>query len=198
MKTQSDKVSANTTRTYFSNRSQAADSDFSETLSDLYDSYVNMLFNFGCKISADRELVKDCIHDVFVKIYCKQEEMDNVLNIKSYLFVSLKNKICDELRKTNHYTANELEEFHLASDCNTEDEYIHGEKEALTSQALLGLMNQLSERERQAITLYYLESKKYEEISVQMGINYQSLRNLIYRGLSRLRSIAVEKSLQLQ
>jgi DNA-directed RNA polymerase specialized sigma24 family protein len=41
---------------------------------ELYDLYVQMLFNYGMKITQDQELLKDCIHDVFVKIYNKRAE----------------------------------------------------------------------------------------------------------------------------
>lgn len=198
MKTQNDNISDKRTEACISDRCPITQSVDAEIFSDLYVCHVNMLFNFGCKITSDRELVKDCIHDVFVKLYSKQEEMSNVVNIKSYLFVSLKNKICDELRKKNFYSDKEVEDYQHVSDQNAEDDFIQGEKEALSAGALKRLMSELSGRERQAITLYYLENKKYEDISLLMGINYQSLRNLIYRGLTRLRSIAVEKSFQLQ
>lgn len=198
MKTHSNNISVTGKERYISERYINSQSEYLETFSGLYDSYVNLLFNFGCKITSDRELVKDCIHDIFVKMYNKQIDMENVMNIRSYLYVSLKNKLCDELRKKNHFTDKELEDYQHVSDKNAEDEFIHNEKESFSSQTLTRLMSELSGREREAITLYYLENKKYEDISELMGINYQSLRNLIYRGLTRLRSVAVEKSFQMQ
>ena len=60
--------------------------------SRLYDLNINILFNYGCKLTTDRELLKDCIHDVFVKIYTKQAELNHIENFKSYLFISLKNR----------------------------------------------------------------------------------------------------------
>src|SRR5690554_6027940 len=104
MKTRSDNISDKRTEACITNGNPTTQRGHTETFSGLYDCYVNMLFNFGCKITSDRELVKDCIHDVFVNMYYKQVEMTNVVNIKSYLFVSLKNKLCDELRKKNHYS----------------------------------------------------------------------------------------------
>lgn len=198
MKTHSNNISVTGKERYISERYINSQSEYLETFSGLYDSYVNLLYNFGCKITSDRELVKDCIHDIFVKMYNKQIDMENVMNIRSYLYVSLKNKLCDELRKKNHFTDKELEDYQHVSDKNAEDEFIHNEKESFSSQTLARLMSELSGREREAITLYYLENKKYEDISELMGINYQSLRNLIYRGLTRLRSVAVEKSFQMQ
>ena len=52
------------------------------------------------------------------------------------------------------------------------------------------LLDQLSPRQREALTLYYIEEKKYEDICEIMNMNYQSLRNLMHRGLTKLRSLA--------
>ena len=65
--------------------------------STLYDMHINILFNYGSKLTTDKELLKDCIHDVFVKLYSKKNELDIINNLKSYLFISLKNKIFDPL-----------------------------------------------------------------------------------------------------
>ena len=45
----------------------------------------------------------------------------------------------------------------------------------------------LSPRQQQIIHLYYIEQRKYDEICDIMGINYQSVRNLMHRSISSLR-----------
>ena len=51
--------------------------------STLYDMHINLLFNYGCKLTTDKELLKDCIHDVFVKLYTKKAELGIIDNFKS-------------------------------------------------------------------------------------------------------------------
>jgi len=163
-----------------------------EAFKSLYDHYANMLFNFGCKLTGDKELLKDCIQDVFIKMYQNRSNLENVLNIKSYLFVSLKNKLCDELRKTNYLSDQPIEVYHPVSERDIEHEYIEAEKTMFRHRKVNSLLDELSARQCEAITLYYLEGNKYEDICVMMDISYQSLRNLIYRGLTKLRNIAVQ------
>ena len=67
--------------------------------SELYDLYVHALYNYGMKITSDQELVKDCIHDVFVKVYKKRHEQLSINNFSSYLLISLKNRLLDEFRR---------------------------------------------------------------------------------------------------
>lgn len=162
-----------------------------EAFSQLYEMNVNILFNYGCKILNDREQLKDCIHDVFIKIYNKRNELNNILDFKSYLFVALKNKIFDEIRKKNRINENSIDDYEPVSTDNVENDYLKNEKEYHMKKKVYSLLDNLSNRQREAVTLYFIEEKKYEDICQIMNINYQSLRNLIYRSLTKLRAVAM-------
>ena len=159
--------------------------------SKLYNMHVNLLYNYGCKLTTDVELLKDCIQDVFIKIYNKRTELDTVANFKSYIIISLKNKLCDESRKRVNLSDVAVEELDVVSSDNIEKDYIDNEKEMLNNVFVTKILDQLSPRQRKAIVLYYIEEKKYEEICMLMDMNYQSVRNLIHRGISKMRSCAV-------
>ena len=87
--------------------------------STLYDMHINILLNYGSKLTTDKELLKDCIHDVFVKLYTKKNELDIINNFKSYLFISLKNKVYDEFRKRMYISETAVEEMNPV--CSSED-----------------------------------------------------------------------------
>lgn len=157
----------------------------------LYDLHVHSLFNYGCRLTNDRELLKDCIHDVFVKIYNKQSEICSIENFKSYLFISLKNKLYDELRKRSYVSDTSIDEIDVVSPHeDVESRYIVLERAQIEHNMLEKWMCCLSPRQREALTLYYIEEKKYEDICHIMSMNYQSVRNLMHRGLTKLRELA--------
>ena len=157
--------------------------------SELYDLHINILFNYGLKLTIDKELLKDCIHDIFVKLYVKKDELGVIDNLKSYLFISLKNKLCDELRKRMYMSDTAVEEINVVSSTDVEDDYMQEEKTRNNLLLVNNLMDQLSPRQREALTLYYIEEKKYEDICEIMDMNYQSVRNLMHRGLTKLRAL---------
>jgi len=159
--------------------------------SKLYDMYVNLLYNYGYRLTTDIELLKDCIQDVFIKIYNKRTELNTVINFKSYLLISLKNKLCDESRKRVNLSDVAVDELDIVSSDNIEKDYIAYEKEKMDNTFINKMLDQLSPRQRKAIVLYYIEEKKYEDICAIMEMNYQSVRNLIHRGILKLRSCAV-------
>ena len=110
--------------------------------------------------------------------------------MKSYLFISLKNKLCDELRKRMYMSDTAVEEVNAIAPTDVEDDYMEEEQRQNEFSLVKRLLDQLSPRQREALTLYYIEEKKYEDICEIMNMNYQSVRNLMHRGLTKLRSLA--------
>lgn len=158
---------------------------------DLYDEYIDGLFLFGTKFTGDRELIKDCIQDVFVKLYTKRDELDAVGNVKSYLYVSLRNRINDEFRRNVHNVDEEVNDRHMLNLEYAEvDDFESKDQDASYINNVNSFFDKLSPRQRQIVTLYYIEQRKYDDICRIMGINYQSVRNLMHRSLLRLRSLA--------
>jgi len=163
-----------------------------EAFSQLYDHYIQILVSYGSKITQDQELLKDCIHDVFVKVYAKRHEQATINNLSSYLIISLKNRLLDEFRRKTFTTEEAVEDFEYRySTSDVEDDFLGREHQSLQVAQVAHLMQHLTRRQRQAITLYYLEQRKYEEICHIMQMNYHSVRNLMHRGMLKLREAAL-------
>lgn len=159
---------------------------------ELYDKTIDNLFAFGSKFTTDREMIKDCIQDVFVKLYTKRGELDSVVNIESYLYVSLRNRINDEFRHNSHVCDDEIDENNAKTFYDNGDIYDMEriEEEQKKTNTITEYVKCLSPRQQQIIRLYYIEQRKYDDICRIMGINYQSVRNLMHRSLLRLRFLA--------
>lgn len=158
----------------------------------LYDLYIQMLFSYGKKLTKDEELLKDCIHDVFVKVYSKRQEKSAINNLGSYLVISLKNRLLDEFRRQTFTTDDAVEDYESRqSTDDVEHDYLFRERENMQQSKVSYLMQNLTKRQRQAITLYYLEERKYDEICDIMQMNYHSVRNLMHRGMLKLREAAL-------
>lgn len=162
-----------------------------EDFSKLYDKHVDGLFAFGSRFMTDREALKDCIHDVFVKLYTRKEGLGAISNIESYLYISLRNRINDEFRRNTKICDSEITDASMQVIAEN-DEYCREQMEhkQSLSDRVKEYFGKLSPRQRQIINLYYLEHRKYDEICCIMGINYQSVRNLMHRSICRLREYA--------
>ncbi|WP_231561541.1 RNA polymerase sigma factor [Sphingobacterium sp. T2] len=58
-----------------------------ESFQKIYTTYVDDLFDYGMNICGDKELVLDCIHDLFVRLF-DNKRIAKKVNIKFYLFAS--------------------------------------------------------------------------------------------------------------
>lgn len=159
--------------------------------SQLYNKHIDQLFAFGSRFTSDREMLKDCIQDVFVKLFTRRENLGPIDNVDSYLFISLRNRIHDEFRRNGKITGDEVNDANMQAVA----EYEEYNQERMEQQQELTnnvekFFEKLSPRQRQIINLYYIEQRKYEDICRIMGINYQSVRNLMHRSISRLREYA--------
>ena len=159
----------------------------------LYNNNIDNLLAFGSRFTADNEMLKDCIQDVFTKFYAKRDTLDSVKNLENYLYISLRNRINDEFRRNAHLCDDEINDSKMRIIAETEDfNHEQTERQMILADSIGKYFNKLSPRQRQIIQLYYVEQRKYGDICRIMGINYQSLRNLMHRSISRLREYAAE------
>lgn len=155
----------------------------------LYDMYAEMLLNYGLCITSDKELVKDCVQDVFIKLISKSR-IYKLHKVTSYLLISLRNRLLDEFRRKNYMTETAVEDIRISSTTveDVENSYILDESSLNNVRKVQILMDELTPRQRQVFTLYYIEQRKYEDICDIMQMNYHSVRNLVHRGMLKLRA----------
>ena len=157
-----------------------------ESISALYEEQVDSLYSYGCKFTCDRELVKDCIHDIFVKLY-EKEDISTIRNKKFYLLRSLKNRLLDELSRAQPENIDEATFSYLQEVTDEERLMDINETDQLRKKYIEKIFENLTGRQKEAVYLYYIEELTYEEICQLLGMNYQSVRNIIHRALVRLR-----------
>ncbi len=160
-------------------------------LSFIYKSYFKTLFNYGMQLIKDRDLVKDSIQDVFIDFTINKDSR-NILNIKLYLFSSLKYRIYNRNKKeqriqkvNDEYYCNNLIEL----EDSFQDKLILSQEEELRKKHLSKAYSYLTPRQREAIFLRYYENFSYEEIASILSLeDVKSARNLVYKGIVTLRS----------
>ncbi len=156
---------------------------------EVYNLYVQDLYDYGVRFSQDEELIKDCIQELFVDIYRKRNSLGKTDNIKFYLLKSLKRKIFRALKKNNKIVYVEITEMPFSVSGSIEDLIVENEKKDEVQTKLLNALEKLSPRQKEAIFLRFNEGLEYTEICEIMEVDYQSVRNLIFRAVSKLREL---------
>lgn len=165
------------------------------SFSKLYNLYAVSLLNYGMCLTSNKELVKDCVHDVFVKLMvkCRQKKIEK---IGSYLFISLRNRLLDEFRKDSFNCDTPIADVHMGKEESAESSYIKMEQENVTHSNVEILLNVLTPRQRKAFQLYFIDQRKYEDICEILNMSYPCVRNLVHRGMLKLRSSEAYKQIK--
>ena len=169
---------------------QAFKSGDPAAFSYIYSKYIDDLYNYGCHIITDHELVKDAIQDVFIELNHYGKKLDNVNSIKAYLYVSLRRKIICKLKLKKQYTHfslyNDDESFEV--EISPELNLINNQIAEERAKRLEKIINGLSQKQRRAIVYYYYEGFSYKEIAQLLALkNAKSARKLLYRAIKSLR-----------
>ncbi|MBN2481311.1 MAG: sigma-70 family RNA polymerase sigma factor [Bacteroidales bacterium] len=158
-------------------------------LSEVFLTYHDDLFRYGLKLAGNEEMVKDCIQELFLKLWKNRNNLKPVQNIKPYLFKSLRNHILDsmELQKLNATLDSEnISVLNLSY--NEDDFKVNDQVPEETRLKVIQALNKLTARQREIIYLRYFEELDFDTISQVLGINIQSIRNTIHRGMQVLRN----------
>lgn len=153
----------------------------------IYKKCVGVLFRYGIQFTQDEDIVKDAIHDVFVRIYKNRTQLKKEVNIKFYLFTALKNSLYNTFKREMVFEKLEEQELYNILDHSDENKALSSLEQESTRKVILQLMNQLTDRQREVIYHRFIEELSMEEIGVLMQMNTQSVQNLIQRSLRKMR-----------
>lgn len=158
--------------------------------SELYDRYADVLYAFGKRYSVDSDLVKDCIHDLFLDLHTYRGSLAKEVNVKFYLLKSFRRKLHAAHRKSSLLqfdSWNSDESFGMnAFSFSVEHDIIIDEKQREILDHLAAEINQLPDRQKEILYLRFNQDLDYEEIASMMQISVPTCRTFIYRALKQL------------
>ena len=159
-----------------------------EAFSSLFERYYSTLVNYGKTLMTGEDLVKDCVQDVFVDIWTYRYKLNEAIVVKAYLLSSVRKRIA-RLHHREHIFSNikNIDSLEFLFDFSIEDRLIADETTAKKVEQLNKSINQLSDRQKEAIYLRYHQGLSVEQVAEVLNLNYQSTKNLLHRAILQLR-----------
>lgn len=155
-------------------------------LNSIYQRHVELLFNYGCQLCGEPELVKDCIQEVFVAVLRNQPNLGKVVSGRAYLLRSLQREIMRRRKREGVKVSHIPFEAVMSEEVRLIEEQFGLEQRQRVNKALQALPT----KQREAILLYYYEGLSYEEIAEVMDMALvKSARKLVYKALDSIRHI---------
>lgn len=154
----------------------------------IYRTYIQDLFSYGRSFTKDNELLKDAIQDIFFKILCNRKLLQDVRNLKYFLFRSLKNRLIDLQKATVAKEELFPDDNMFSVKITILDDLIKEEERISIEHKIETLLNKLTSRQREAVCLRFIYEMEYDEIANLLNMNNpKSVRNLVSRAIERLR-----------
>ncbi|WP_157960893.1 RNA polymerase sigma factor [Nubsella zeaxanthinifaciens] len=158
-------------------------------LKQIYLDYHKALFQYGMRMILDEDACRDCIHNLFVKIWTNRKSLRYTDNVKYYLISALRNEIINYKTKENRYDHNPLNMEDFMLDFSVESVYIRKEEVNEQTKKMADAMNQLTPRQKEIIYLRFFEELDYDQIAEMMDITVKGAYKLSARALEALKEI---------
>jgi len=162
--------------------------------SDLFRKYYSPLITYGNSLTSHRILVADCVQEVFLDIWVYRRKLTRPASVKAYLLSGVRKRIARRLERERIFKHPQgLEEAGLDHglafrlNFTVLDELILDEETRQQVGQINRLLNQLPERQKEALYLRYHQGLDIPQIAEMMEINPQSASNLLHRAIKFLR-----------
>jgi RNA polymerase sigma factor (sigma-70 family) len=160
----------------------------------VYRMYYGRLFNYGSKFTKNNSLVEDCIQETLTTFWMNRRRMEAVENFDSYLFISFRNQIIKGLQQ-HHLKANILsaEDYEFEMELSVDQIMINAERLYEQHINLKTALQQLTQRQKEAIYFKYYENMSYNQIAGILNISTKATYKLVARAICELRLVYQQK-----
>lgn len=145
---------------------------------------------FAKKYLNDIDLAKEIVHEAFLKLWEKREEVDTSKSVKSYLYTSVYNRSLNYIRDNKKFdkTEGKTELLERAESWDSSNQMIADEIQAKITQTL----DALPEKCRQIFMMSRYEELKYKEIAEKLNISIKTVETQMSKALKALRKNLAE------
>ena len=129
---------------------------------------------------------EDTVQETVIDLWQRRNELDHVRDLRAYAMQSLKNRCISFLRKSRDIATDRIELFDSVDDDAIREEVALTEERAAR---LDTMMAQLPERQREAVTMRYIEGVSHEEMQRRLGMTSTNVYATLSRAMNTLKSM---------
>lgn len=156
--------------------------------SRIYEIFAADLYRYGYNLVRNKQLVEDCLHELFLHLHHQQTKLGPTNNIRFYLYRSLRHRMMDALKKLKKYDSEEDVFDHAEFSVQPfEAQWIEEQSLVRQRQMVEAELDKLPKRQKEILYLVYLKGLSYQEAADVMDISMKSVYNTINIALSALR-----------
>ena len=163
-----------------------------ESLAALYDRYGNAAMGLAFKVCGNRAIAEDIVQEAFLALWQKPDSFDARRgSAGSFLMGIVHHKAVDAVRR--EASAHRREENYAAEPQeSSEDEVVEAAWVAMRKSKVLAALNQLSDVQREALELAYLQGLTYSDVAARLNIPLGTAKTRMRDGMIRMRTLLAQ------
>lgn len=158
---------------------------YREAFAMLLPRYRDKVFRLCFSMLRERAMAEDSTQDIFLRVWRALPGFAGQSALSTWIYAIAKNACLSELRKRRPT---------VSLDQNDDEEGYNPAVAALAAPeaddsatvSVGQLLDQLPERYRQAVVLFYMEDKSYEQTATSLGLPLGTVKALLHRARKRL------------
>jgi RNA polymerase sigma-70 factor (ECF subfamily) len=165
-----------------------------EVIAELLPEYRTRVFHLAYGILRDSAAAEDAAQDVFVNVWRALPQYDGRAKLSTWIYAIARNTSISALRRRRAEVSMSDDAIALEAESAL---LSRAEPDAggdtITADRLAAHLARLSERQRQVVTLYYLEERPVEEVADMLAMPVGTVKNYLFRARAALqRSLGSE------
>lgn len=143
---------------------------------------------FAIGFLKNKEVAEEVVSDVFVKIWNNRTQLESILNLKSYLFICVRNGCLSHLRSIKNEKIISIEsvsEFQFSQVEGPENDIIEKEK----IDQIYAAIETLPCKCKMAFTLAKINGLKYKEIAEVLGVTEKTVNNHLVLAVKKITEV---------
>ena len=158
-----------------------------ENFDDLFSYNYRPLCLYALHYLQDADQAEDVVQESYAALWEKIQEGAHVVNRKSYLYMMVRNRCLDQLRRKGLPTES-LKPYDTYGIIDDDD----AQERSQTEARLWTAIDSLPEKCREIFILSKRDGLKYEEIADELGLSVNTVRNQIIKALKLIKDGAVK------
>ncbi|MBF4464642.1 RNA polymerase sigma factor [Flavobacterium sp. LC2016-12] len=151
----------------------------------LFDLYYQDIYGYSISLLKSKEAAEENVQDVFMKVWLHRENLNPDQSFKAYIFTIARNQAFNTLNKAANDLALKEAVFYESQKSHEYGDY--SIREADCKKLRKEAMKQLPPKRKQIFKMSRKKGMSYEEISQELGISINTVRNQMSKALESMR-----------
>lgn len=166
-----------------------------KVLAQFYEANVHVVQQWARSAELSEQDAEDIYQDGFVALYLNLKKnkfnQESGAKLSTYFLQICKFKLLDFKKSAHHKRVGSINT--IEESIKTDDDALHGLMEAEKMKQIHLIIDELGEKCKQIIRLFYWEKESLSKIAETVGLTSASVKNSKYRCMNQLKSLFLQK-----